>query len=624
MKKSIFYLYAFILIFSFVFYCSKDKVTEPEIQELTEEEQEIIEQTHSNVTVTADSVLITENPMQGFEQMLSTYQNDPNIENAWLTDNALFVKYKKGGIVSWSTTESDVKPPYLPKSSVSTLPYKKSSSSDLVGNNKVCLMNQQYNDESRPYCREIINRLSNNFSDNEFDVTSINGSDLDLIFFDSDLKDYGTIFYITHGHYDGTNTWICTGQEGEISFLTRLWYWDWYNNQISIGTVKEERDGEEVPIQYVTISNLFIEDEYNSDDFPNSLIYMSACQFFKSQNFGIALNNCGAGVVVGWDETNCKGKFIGEDLLNSMLGGVSLSEAFDILPSESIIDFCDTTLTEGANLTYYPNSGGSIRLVEAVTNPPDIQINSPVDGNTYYTRLLTFSGEVINAESIDYGTLELNNITTTLEISGLDFSQPIVINSGSNTIKVTCLTKLFDESSATVSKSITINGDFPVLDLFTELRWNTNYSDVDLHLLPPNSDLDDLFTNNDCYFNNMSTYWGAELDVDDVEGYGPEHIEMQNYQISGEYRLFVHYYDDDGAGTTQAFVDISSKGGDLINFGPYQLINSNKGYNSNNSIGDVYEVCKIEYPSGNVTPVNQYHYISGSLAKSISIKSTSR
>jgi hypothetical protein len=35
-----------------------------------------------------------------------------------------------------------------------------------------------------------------------------------------------------------------------------------------------------------------------------------------------------------------------------------------------------------------------------------------------------------------------------------------------------------------------------------------------------------------------------------------------------------------------------------------------KGYNANNSGGDVYEVCTIEYPGGKITPVNKLHFLS--------------
>ena len=54
MKKIIFILIIFILIFSIALNCSKDESTKPEIKELTKEEQEVIEQTHETVSVTAD------------------------------------------------------------------------------------------------------------------------------------------------------------------------------------------------------------------------------------------------------------------------------------------------------------------------------------------------------------------------------------------------------------------------------------------------------------------------------------------------------------------------------------------------------------------------------------------
>ena len=616
MKKSILFLSIFVLLFSFSFNCSNEKSTEPEQKELSTEEQLVIEQTHETVAVKADSLLLTDDPIQGFEQMLSRFKNDENVDNAWIKDDALYVKYKKGGIVSWQVPDNDVKPPYLPKSSVSFLNYSTSNNDNIVGNNKVCLINQQHNDQSRPYCDEIIDRLDAYFSQNNFDVTIVNGGDADLDFFDSELSEFGTIYCIPHGHYDGDNTWICLGQEGRISDLTKAFYWDWVGNEISVGTVKEERNGKRVAVPYVTISNNFIDDEYEGGDFPNSLIYMSACQFFTSSNFGMAFGSKGAGATVGWDETNCKGKFVGEHMLKAMLGGLSLSEAIEILPEESRVDYC--AVESGAYLEFYPSSGETLQLVQAPSTVPDIEFYDPLDSQSYTSRVLTLHGKVINAQRIEYGTLELNNITTTLETTGLEFSQPIVLKQGDNTIKVTCLTKGDDGTSSITSKSITVTGDFPVLDLFSELRWNTNSSDVDLHLLPPGSDLDDLFSTKDCYWDNMITSWQGILDVDDVDGYGPEHIEIPKAEMSGTYRMFVHYWDDDGGGISQAFVDISAQGGKAVSFGPYDLMNSVAGYNSNNSIGDVYEVCTIDFPGGRITPVNQYHFIKmpSELAKS--------
>ena len=216
--------------------------------------------------------------------------------------------------------------------------------------------------------------------------------------------------------------------------------------------------------------------------------------------------------------------------------------------------------------------------------------------------------------------VEINHIPTTLTFSGTTFEQPIVINNGLNTIKVICFVQLANGKSAYGVKEITVTGDLPVLALFTELRWNTDNSDVDFHLLPPGADMSQLWTGTDCYYDNQVTTWGGYLDVDDVDGYGPEHISVPETMQNGTYRLFVHYYATHGAGTTLSFVSVSVKNGLMNQFGPYSL--SNDG---GDNAGDVYEVCTIEYPNGTITPVNQYYNLGkskGHLGSYLGKKST--
>ena len=601
MKKIIYALLIALVVLIFLSGCSScsNDITDNN-DELTEEEKQEILQSYEEISITADSILFTENPIEGFEQMLSIYESDPTVENAWVTDDALYIEYEKGGIVSWNITPEFIIPPYGEKDS-GNKSYFNSNGKELVDNTNACLINQVYTDESRQYCRDIVDHLSNKFTQSGYDVEIVNGEDADLDFFDSELKNYGAIFNISHGYFDETDTWIMSGQEGTLLGLMTIHLIDWINNRISLSCVEEKRNGEDLIISYYTVSNNFVDKEYNSNDYSNSLIYLVACQSFKSTNqLAQAFHSKGVGVTLGWDETNCIGPSTGKLLFDALLGGADLQTAFDDLPDDAKIDDC--SVTPGANLTYYPNNGGTIRLVEP--NNAEIIISSPDDGYSYYTRLLTLSGMVLGIQNLEYGTVELNGITTALVNYGITFSQPIVINSGENSIKVNCFGVLANGYSAFVSEEITVFGDFPELDLFTELRWNTDYSDVDFHLLPPNSDIYDLWTDYDCYYYNMSTYWGGELDVDDVEGYGPEHITIPTVLINGTYRLFIHYYDDDGVGITDAFVNVSVRNGGMLDFGPYQLVND-----GGNNAGDVWEVCTIEFPSGTVTPVNQYYYL---------------
>ncbi len=103
------------------------------------------------------------------------------------------------------------------------------------------------------------------------------------------------------------------------------------------------------------------------------------------------------------------------------------------------------------------------------------------------------------------------------------------------------------------------------------LAWNTNHTDLDLHLIRPSSrgnPYDSMFESDaDCYFANKSPDWNAQgvsmdnpfLDQDDVDGYGPETINLEETS-PGAYDVFVHYYSDAGNGSSTPTVEIHIAG----------------------------------------------------------------
>ncbi len=92
------------------------------------------------------------------------------------------------------------------------------------------------------------------------------------------------------------------------------------------------------------------------------------------------------------------------------------------------------------------------------------------------------------------------------------------------------------------------------------LRWNTNNTDIDLHLVRPNGVE---FEDTDCYYANPSPDWGTPndmsdnpyLDVDDVNGQGPETINL-SASPAGDYRIMIHYFADNLLGNSNASVDV--------------------------------------------------------------------
>ena len=71
-------------------------------------------------------------------------------------------------------------------------------------------------------------------------------------------------------------------------------------------------------------------------------------------------------------------------------------------------------------------------------------------------------------------------------------------------------------------------------DVQITLRW-TNTADLDLHVLDPNGE--------EIYWDNDYSSSGGRLDVDDINGYGPENIYWpKNEAPNGNYEVHVHHY----------------------------------------------------------------------------------
>ena len=142
-----------------------------------------------------------------------------------------------------------------------------------------------------------------------------------------------------------------------------------------------------------------------------------------------------------------------------------------------------------------------------------------------------------------------------------------------------------------------------------QLDWDSDNSDVDLHLIAPGGS----FYNapNDCYYGNMSPDWGVSgntlddpfLDVDNVWGYGPENINLQE-PVPGTYRVTIHYYLDSYNGSsstsTNATVTVFSYGNLLGTYGPTYLAGTD-------SMWDVVDITWTAGTGATVTPLGNVY-----------------
>ncbi|TGL60871.1 YfaP family protein [Leptospira sarikeiensis] len=149
-----------------------------------------------------------------------------------------------------------------------------------------------------------------------------------------------------------------------------------------------------------------------------------------------------------------------------------------------------------------------------------VTIESPRGGFTS-ERIQTVSGTVTgNAEK---ATIVINGIPQLIRLQGGRFSLSTVVAPGTNLIEV---------KAGNASDRVSFFAAVPSKDIKVVLTWDTP-TDVDLWILDP--------TGEKCFYANRSTKSGGNLDVDVVDGYGPETFTMSK-ALPGNYSIQVQYY----------------------------------------------------------------------------------
>lgn len=167
----------------------------------------------------------------------------------------------------------------------------------------------------------------------------------------------------------------------------------------------------------------------------------------------------------------------------------------------------------------------------------EIKITSPTGGWSS-DRIIDVSG--VTDLDVDYVTVIFNKIPLRLPVSGGRFSRQLVAGPGQNSIMAEAV------SNGTVyTDSIEFFSKAPPKPLKIILMWDTDGTDVDLHVIEPNGE--------ECYYGHRNTSTGGSLDVDIVNGYGPE-IYTRSTPLKGNYTIKVHYYSDNNHPQTRLTV----------------------------------------------------------------------
>jgi uncharacterized protein YfaP (DUF2135 family) len=187
-------------------------------------------------------------------------------------------------------------------------------------------------------------------------------------------------------------------------------------------------------------------------------------------------------------------------------------------------------------------------LAALLISAPAVKIDAPASGWTT-ERVITVTGRATDAA--DLGVLTVNGVERPLPLAGGQFSATFALGRGNNAIEVIAPSK--DGKGAPARDRVTLYAEIPRVDLQVLLFWDTDGTDVDLHVTEPSGEVVN-------YTNPVSSKSGGRLDRDDTDGYGPEIFSL-GAAPAGEYQIAAHYYGDRGTGQTSATVMIVAREG---------------------------------------------------------------
>ncbi|NIA23632.1 MAG: hypothetical protein GWP03_05695 [Proteobacteria bacterium] len=176
-----------------------------------------------------------------------------------------------------------------------------------------------------------------------------------------------------------------------------------------------------------------------------------------------------------------------------------------------------------------------------------VTVSGIESGQTTTNRVISVSGTVHNPDNSattfsGYINLVLNSTQYEMSVTSagdneFQFNHDVVIVNGRNELQV----KVYNSDSVLVEESpiYVIIGDLPTYPFRVELTWNTDYNDVDLHAyyIPQG---DTTWTQH-CWYSDKSGITNAFLDVDDVDGFGPENFTIVT-EHPGTYKMALRYF----------------------------------------------------------------------------------
>jgi len=214
------------------------------------------------------------------------------------------------------------------------------------------------------------------------------------------------------------------------------------------------------------------------------------------------------------------------------LGGGDIGES----PSEDpVASWTAFTITDKTGSTVY----GDASTASAIAD---------VECGDAFPSVLQVKGTAVNTDAteayirIQFGSgTEATYRTIATPISGGQIDQAISLTGGYSVVQLD-LDENLDGTGESYTISFCDRDEPPAQEMLTILTWDKDDTDVDTHITSQSTEV--------AYY-SLSQSWG-DLDIDDINGFGPETFTSTTSTWGQTYNVRVHYYSDHGNGATTA------------------------------------------------------------------------
>lgn len=570
---------------------------------LTPELREQFDTTSAAVSNLICSLFDPHSPSDSLEQIAQRVRTMQGVEWVYSDLDSLAIEHVNGGIELWLTGPDTDLPPWAWHSSIwddaNGLVANAAIALPMPGNTRAAVVYTVDADPGRDNYDEPVGLIEELLRNAGYEVYPARDDNAGVGFFQR-LNDYGVVFLQTHGAsgFDGDGNpyyYFQTGEEAPDfrDDLYEEWQKEWIcKGDVPWGTGDAARRVENARA-FWHISDKFVR-EYLGQ-FPGTLLISAACSTLANESMPDALIGKGVQAVAGWTGPINYGAWPAFHLLANMKTGTGLRGALDALPQDM------RTRGSSSLELRFRNPDGDILLVAApAAEGPTVAITKPLDGQVFDSLTVWVGGTIYPSMVDTRAILSVNGLSTVLELDWDPgdpnipgdlprsvFGQWVNLSPGDNTIQVTAI-----NTTGSDSMTIHVRAEVPEQDLWTRLVWNTDETDIDFHLYP---EISGIFSYDDCHWRWESQPWGAHLDIDDVNGFGPEHITGETIS-PGSYILAVHYYSTHGVtDPTNAQV--------LVRTPSAEKFYSQGGFTRS---GQIWTVCRITYPGGLVEDIDSF------------------